>query len=98
MKLIPWQPLAINGVRNLIGAGVIGIWLLITGPEESLKGVVRFLPWPYVQKPHLPRKSRCGFCFLKLLTLRGCSPFSLIPFPAYFCTRNWVFPAHMPLK
>ena len=30
MKLIPWQPLAINGVRNLIGAGVIGIWLLIT--------------------------------------------------------------------
>ncbi len=30
MKLIPWQPLAINGVRNLIGAAVIGIWLLIT--------------------------------------------------------------------
>jgi len=30
MKLIPWAPLAINGVRNLIGAGIIGIYLLCT--------------------------------------------------------------------
>ena len=30
MKLIPWAPLAINGVRNLIGAGIIGLYLLCT--------------------------------------------------------------------
>ncbi|MBR4500681.1 MAG: EamA family transporter [Clostridia bacterium] len=30
IKLVPWSPLAINGARNLIGAGVIGIFLLIT--------------------------------------------------------------------
>ena len=30
IKLIPWQALAINGARNLIGAAVIGIYLLIT--------------------------------------------------------------------
>ena len=30
IKLIPWSALAINGARNLIGAAVIGIWLLIT--------------------------------------------------------------------
>ena len=30
VKLIPWSPLAINGARNLIGAAVIGIFLLIT--------------------------------------------------------------------
>ena len=29
IKLIPWSPLAINGARNLIGAMVIGIYLLI---------------------------------------------------------------------
>ena len=29
MKLIPWNPLAINGARNLIGSVVIGIYLLI---------------------------------------------------------------------
>ena len=29
IKLIPWAPLAINGARNLIGAMVIGIYLLI---------------------------------------------------------------------
>ena len=29
MKLIPWRPLAINGARNLIGAAVIGVYLLI---------------------------------------------------------------------
>ena len=31
IKLVPWSPLAINGARNLIGAAVIGIYLLITG-------------------------------------------------------------------
>ena len=30
IKLVPWQALAINGARNLIGAAVIGIYLLIT--------------------------------------------------------------------
>ena len=30
IKLVPWSPLAINGARNLIGAAVIGIYLLIT--------------------------------------------------------------------
>lgn len=31
IKLIPWSALAINGARNLIGAAVIGIYLLATG-------------------------------------------------------------------
>ena len=31
IKLIPWSALAINGARNLIGASVIGIYLLLTG-------------------------------------------------------------------
>ena len=31
IKLIPWSALAINGARNLIGAAVIGIYLLLTG-------------------------------------------------------------------
>lgn len=30
IKLIPWSPLAINGVRNLIGSAVIGVYLLVT--------------------------------------------------------------------
>ncbi len=30
VKLIPWSALAINGARNLIGAGVIGGYLLLT--------------------------------------------------------------------
>ena len=30
IKLVPWSGLAINGARNLIGATVIGIYLLIT--------------------------------------------------------------------
>ena len=30
IKLIPWSPLAINGVRNLFGAAVVGIFLLLT--------------------------------------------------------------------
>ena len=33
IKLIPWSPLAINGARNLIGAAVIGIYLLATGKK-----------------------------------------------------------------
>ena len=31
IKLIPWSPLAINSARNLIGAAVIGIFLLVSG-------------------------------------------------------------------
>ena len=31
IKLVPWSALAINGARNLIGAAVIGIYLLVTG-------------------------------------------------------------------
>lgn len=31
IKLVPWSALAINGARNLIGAAVIGIYLLATG-------------------------------------------------------------------
>lgn len=30
MKLVPWNPLAINGVRNLIACAVIGIYILAT--------------------------------------------------------------------
>ena len=30
IKLIPWNALALNGARNLIGAAVIGIYLLIS--------------------------------------------------------------------
>ena len=30
MKLIPWNPLAINGVRNVIAALVIGLYILVT--------------------------------------------------------------------
>ncbi|MBQ6470279.1 MAG: EamA family transporter [Lachnospiraceae bacterium] len=30
MKLIPWNPLAINGIRNLIACMVIGLYILIT--------------------------------------------------------------------
>ncbi len=30
IKLVPWSALAINGARNLIGAAVIGIFLLVT--------------------------------------------------------------------
>ena len=29
VKLVPWSALAINGARNLIGAAVIGLWLLV---------------------------------------------------------------------
>ena len=30
MKLIPWNPLAINGARNLIACMVIGLYILVT--------------------------------------------------------------------
>ncbi len=30
MKIIPWNALAINGARNLIGAAVIGVYLIVT--------------------------------------------------------------------
>ena len=30
MKLIPWNPLAINGARNVIAAIVIGLYILVT--------------------------------------------------------------------
>ena len=30
MKVIPWNPLAINGARNVIAAAVIGLYILIT--------------------------------------------------------------------
>lgn len=30
VKMIPWSPLAINGARNLIGAAVIGIFIIAT--------------------------------------------------------------------
>ena len=30
IKLVPWSALAINGARNLIGAAVIGVYLLAT--------------------------------------------------------------------
>ena len=30
IKLVPWSALAINGARNLIGAAVIGLYILLT--------------------------------------------------------------------
>ena len=30
MKIVPWNPLAINGVRNVIAAVVIGLYILVT--------------------------------------------------------------------
>ena len=30
IKLVPWAPLAINGARNLVGAAVIGVFLLLS--------------------------------------------------------------------
>ena len=30
MKIVPWNPLAINGVRNVIAAVVIGLYILAT--------------------------------------------------------------------
>ncbi len=40
IKLIPWNALAINGARNLIGASVIGVYLLITRHRIVFNGRV----------------------------------------------------------
>ncbi|MBE7002959.1 MAG: EamA family transporter [Ruminococcaceae bacterium] len=36
VKLVPWSALAINGARNLLGAGVIGLYLLATHHKLTL--------------------------------------------------------------
>ena len=41
-KMIPWSALAINGVRNLIGSAVIGIYLLMTHHRVKMNGTVVF--------------------------------------------------------
>ena len=40
MKLIPWNPLAINGVRNAIAAVVIGLYILATHHKLKLNPTV----------------------------------------------------------
>ena len=40
MKLIPWNPLAINGVRNVIAALVIGLYILVTRHKLSFNPTV----------------------------------------------------------
>ena len=40
IKLVPWSALAINGARNLIGAAVIGIYLLIVRHRLVISGPV----------------------------------------------------------
>ena len=40
IKLVPWSPLAINGARNLIGAAVIGVYLLATRHRLVFSGRV----------------------------------------------------------
>ena len=35
-KMIPWSPLAINGVRNLLGSLVIGCYLIATGHRPQM--------------------------------------------------------------
>lgn len=40
MKLVPWNALAINGVRNLIACCVIGIYLLITKHKVKMNPTV----------------------------------------------------------
>ena len=40
MKVIPWNPLAINGARNLIACLVIGIYILLTHHRLKWNGVV----------------------------------------------------------
>ena len=42
MKLIPWNPLAINGVRNAIAAVVIGLYSLVTRHKLKLNPTVLF--------------------------------------------------------
>ena len=40
MKLIPWSALAINGARNLIGAAVVGLFLLLTRHKPVMNKTV----------------------------------------------------------
>ncbi|MBR0153548.1 MAG: DMT family transporter [Lachnospiraceae bacterium] len=40
MKLIPWNPLAINGVRNLIACVVIGAYIAVTKHRMKFNGTV----------------------------------------------------------
>ena len=40
MKLIPWSALAINGARNLIGAVVVGLFLLLTRHKPVMNKTV----------------------------------------------------------
>ena len=40
VKLLPWSALAINGARNLLGAAVIGAYLLLTKRKLRLSGPV----------------------------------------------------------
>ena len=40
IKLIPWSPLAINGARNLIGAAVFGVYLLLSRRKIVISGRV----------------------------------------------------------
>ena len=40
MKMIPWNPLAINGARNLIACVVIGIYLLVTRHKLKINPTV----------------------------------------------------------
>lgn len=40
VKLIPWSALAINGARNLIGAAVIGLYLLLSRHRLRVNGPV----------------------------------------------------------
>ena len=44
-KMIPWSALAINGVRNLIGSAVLGIYLLATHHRVKMNGTAMPLCW-----------------------------------------------------
>ena len=41
-KMIPWSALAINGVRDLIGSLLIGIYILATGHKLKMNRIVAF--------------------------------------------------------
>ena len=59
IKMIPWSALAINGARNLIGAAVIGIYLLVTGRKIifNLTVMIGALSDQYGMSPSDYRKS-----------------------------------------
>ncbi|MBQ1931373.1 MAG: EamA/RhaT family transporter, partial [Lachnospiraceae bacterium] len=42
VKLVPWNPLAINGIRNLIALIVFGIYLKVTHHKLVINGAVLF--------------------------------------------------------